>query len=52
MENYEDAAVRHYDDAKALRDSGRGDNAGHLIGFAAECAIKVTGANFGAERDR
>ncbi len=40
MENYEDAAVRHYDDAKALRDSGRGDNAGHLIGFAAECAIK------------
>jgi hypothetical protein len=23
-----------------LRESGRADNAGHLIGFAAECAIK------------
>jgi hypothetical protein len=40
MDNYEDAAVRHYDDAEALRKRGRLDKAGHLIGFAAECAIK------------
>ncbi len=39
-ENYESAALRHFEDATALRSSGRFDNAGHLIGFAAECAIK------------
>lgn len=39
-ENYESAAIRHFEDANALRASGRPDNAGHLIGFAAECAIK------------
>ena len=40
MENYEEAAIRHYLDAQTLRESGRTDNAGHLVGFAAECAIK------------
>ncbi|EPE7165733.1 hypothetical protein ACSMAE_003093 [Cronobacter sakazakii] len=40
MENYYDSAVRHYLDAKRLQDAGSSDNAGHLIGFAAECAIK------------
>ena len=40
MENYESAARRHFQDALALEASGSVDNAGHLIGFAAECAIK------------
>ena len=39
-ENYESAALRHFDDADTLRANGRMDNAGHLVGFAAECAIK------------
>lgn len=39
-DNYRSAALRHYDDAELLRNSARLDNAGHLIGFAAECAIK------------
>jgi HEPN domain-containing protein len=39
-ENYKSAALRHFDDATTLRTAGRVDNAGHLIGFAAECAIK------------
>ncbi|WP_250518938.1 hypothetical protein [Caballeronia sp. ATUFL_M1_KS5A] len=41
MEDYKSAAIRHLHDATALRDSGSLDNAGHLIGFAAECAIKL-----------
>lgn len=40
VEKYDDAAIRHFEDAKLLMKSGRLDNAGHLIGFAAECAIK------------
>lgn len=39
-EDYQAAAIRHYLDASALRMAGRLDNAGHLIGFSAECAIK------------
>lgn len=39
-ECYEQAAVRHYDDAVRLAGDGRYDGAGHLVGFAAECAIK------------
>lgn len=39
-QNYESAAARHFEDATTLQASGRIDNAGHLIGFAAECAIK------------
>jgi hypothetical protein len=39
-EDYQSAALRHFEDATTLRISGRYDNAGHLIGFAAECAIK------------
>jgi len=38
--DYESAAVRHFKDATALQASGRADNAAHLVGFAAECAIK------------
>ncbi len=40
MEQYKDAAIRHYTDAILLQDANRIDNAGHLIGFSAECAIK------------
>lgn len=40
MEKYDSAAIRHYEDAQLLRASGKLDNAGHLVGFAAECAIK------------
>jgi hypothetical protein len=40
VDDYESAAIRHYNDAIHLRDSGRLDNAGHIIGFSAECAIK------------
>ncbi|MGD0961299.1 MAG: hypothetical protein ABSB19_15940 [Methylomonas sp.] len=40
MEKYDSAAIRHFEDAELLKDSKKLDNAGHLIGFAAECAIK------------
>ncbi len=40
QEDYEGAAIRHYQDAKRLHQANRLDNAGHLVGFAAECAIK------------
>ena len=40
-DDYKSAAIRHLDDAVALQTAGRFDNAGHLIGFAAECAVKL-----------
>ena len=40
MDDHKSAALRHFTDAKMLNDAKRLDNAGHLIGFAAECAIK------------
>lgn len=40
QEDYAGAALRHFSDARSLKVAGRFDNAGHLIGFAAECAIK------------
>ena len=40
MESYEHAARRHFADAEDLADRERLDNAGHLIGLAAECAVK------------
>ena len=46
MDDYESAALRHFTDAKTLNLAGRLDNAGHLIGFAAECAIKHQLAKF------
>lgn len=39
-DDYEGAARRHMEDAVTLEAGGRLDNAGHLVGFAAECAIK------------
>lgn len=40
IECYDEAAVRHFEDAESLAGRGRFDGAGHLIGLAAECAIK------------
>lgn len=39
-EHYSGAAVRHFHDAEALAANQRFDNAAHLVGFAAECAVK------------
>jgi hypothetical protein len=39
-ESYPESALRHFDDADLLAKSGRLEGAGHLIGFAVECAIK------------
>jgi hypothetical protein len=39
-DDYSSAAKRHSVDAKTLSSAARYDNAGHLIGFAAECAMK------------
>jgi hypothetical protein len=44
--DYTQAARRHYLDAERLADAGRHDNAGHLIGFAAECALKKAALGF------
>jgi HEPN domain-containing protein len=40
-EDYCSAALRHYDDAAALRTGGRVDNATYLGGYVVECALKV-----------
>lgn len=39
-EVYRVAALRHLVDASALAANQRYDNAGHLVGFAVECALK------------
>jgi hypothetical protein len=44
--DYAGAAMRHYIDAERLALLGRYDNAGHLIGFAAECALKKAARPF------
>jgi hypothetical protein len=41
-EPYSEAAVRHFEDAEQLAAHNRFDGAGHLIGFAAECAVKLS----------
>lgn len=38
--SFSDAALRHRSDAKHLASDSRFQNAGHLIGFAAECLVK------------
>lgn len=40
MEFFYASALRHYKDAQILKEQGRYDNAVHLYGFAAECALK------------
>jgi hypothetical protein len=39
-ENYGAAAIRHFVDAELLAKGERWGGAGHLVGFAAECALK------------
>ena len=39
-ESYLESALRHFEDSDLLAGGGRVEGAGHLIGFAAECAIK------------
>lgn len=39
-ENFQDAAVRHHHDARRLAAGERFQNAGYLIGLAAECLVK------------
>lgn len=51
-EKYDSAALRHYKDATSLSVAGRLDNAGHLIGFAAECAIKYGVFTLGGDEPR
>jgi hypothetical protein len=40
VDSFPDAARRHRSDAKHLATDQRFQNAGHLIGFAAECLVK------------
>ena len=40
MENYAEAALRHWKDAQLLEEGNCVENADHHYGFAAECAIK------------
>ena len=40
MHDYKDAAIRHWNDSEHLRVESRLDNADHLVGFSAECALK------------
>lgn len=39
--SFADSALRHREDARYLAVSQRYQNAGHLIGFAAECLVKA-----------
>lgn len=39
-EIFDQSALRHFEDAETLTSGGRFDGAGHLLGFAVECAIK------------
>ena len=39
-ENYSEAATRHFQDSELLAKDSRWANASHLVGFAAECAVK------------
>jgi len=48
-EDYQAAAIRHFQDATTLQAAGQLDNAGHLIGFSAECAIKHKINSLGSE---
>lgn len=52
MEDYASAAIRHYIDAEKLKSSGSIDNAGHLVGFAAECALKYKISTISPDMDR
>ena len=44
--SYKEAAVRHYNDAEHLAKLQRFGGGAHLIGFAAECALKHAAGGF------
>jgi hypothetical protein len=52
VDSFPDAARRHRSDAKLLAASDRFQNAGHLLGFAAECLVKEVLAGAGIMIDR
>jgi hypothetical protein len=41
MNDFEDAAFRHFESASLLTQSGHIANASHLFGFSAECVLKA-----------
>lgn len=47
MDDFQDAAKRHFDDAELLfaHSSPRLANASHLFGISAECSLKAIGTN-------
>lgn len=40
MDDYKQSAVRHYESAEILQNQQKYDTSAHLLGLAAECAIK------------
>lgn len=48
---FDQAALRHFVDALELAKGGRNANADHLVGFAAECALKTALHTAGGLRD-
>jgi len=40
MDDYKQSAVRHYESAEILNNQQKYDTSAHLLGLAAECAIK------------
>lgn len=51
-ENFQDAAVRHHHDARHLAAGERYQNAGYLVGLAAECLVKCMLERDGKSIDR
>lgn len=51
-DSFPDAARRHWSDAKHLAANDRFQNAGHLLGFAAECLAKEVLAGAGIIIDK
>lgn len=51
QDDYPSAAKRHLKDAGHLEDQGRIDNADHLYGISAECALKSALVMIGAFND-
>jgi hypothetical protein len=49
--DFQGASKRHYQDAELLIANKRIPNAGHLLGFAAECGIKALLVAYGLETD-
>jgi len=52
MPDFKNAAKKHFKDAELLFGKERFDNADHLFGVSAECAIKALLIHFGVGTDR